>query len=81
MKAYPDKVGYSKRFILKYNNSFVESFSAASVDGHRMYVPIPDPLKLTITATEYAIGKIINTVHTGDSFDNYLLIADIKVEG
>lgn len=75
----PDPHARRKTFTLCYNGNVLETFYTASVDGSRMYIPYPNLETMTISETQYAIGRIINIPNEAYGFDSYLTRCNISV--
>ncbi|KGE16618.1 hypothetical protein [Paenibacillus wynnii] len=76
---YSDPTAYAKRFLLQYHNSTIEAFYAAAVDGYRMYIPYPRRPEMSITRTQFEIGRIINALNVGNHLQDYLSMAGISI--
>ncbi|MDR6883039.1 hypothetical protein [Bacillus sp. 3255] len=79
VERYSDPKAYRKKYLLKYNGNTIETFYTVAVDGYRMDIPYPKRPEMTITNEQYRLGKIINRIHRGHGFDDYLERADIKI--
>jgi hypothetical protein len=75
---FPDSKVFRKIYFLQFNGSIIEQFYTVAVDGHRSYIPYPSLKSMTITREQYAIGRILNSIH-GYNFEEYLQLAGIKV--
>lgn len=72
-----NKIAFRARFFLCYNNSIVEAFHTAAVDGYRALIPYPDTNTMTISKKQYNIAGLINISYK--RLDEYLFLAGIKV--
>jgi hypothetical protein len=72
-----NKTAYRARFFLCYNNSIVEAFHSAAVDGYRALIPYPDTKTMTITKKQYSIAGLVNISYK--RLDEYLYLAGIKI--
>jgi hypothetical protein len=73
-----DKTAFRARFFLCYNNSIVEAFHTAAVDGYRALIPYPDTNKMTITYKQYRIAGLVNISYK--RLDEYLNLIGISIE-
>ena len=80
VENYSDKKACRLRFFLRYNGSIIETFNTAAVDGYRQLIPYPKRFSgLSIDKKQYKIGKIVNIPYKGYDFDEYLGMAQIKI--
>lgn len=79
-ESFPDPVARRLQFELCYNGNEIESFYTVSVDGSRMFIPLPKLGKMTITKKQYAIGRIVNILNEAYGYDSYLDRAGVTIE-
>ena len=79
--SFPDPVAYRAIHEVKYRNTMVHEEFLVSVDGHRMYIPLPkSPMALHIRQSQYEFGRFVNNFNPwGDRYDEYLQRAGILV--
>ena len=79
--SFPDPVAYRAIHEVKYRNTMVHEEFLVSVDGHRMYIPLPkSPMALHIRQSQYEFGRFVNNFNPwGDRYDEYLQRAGISV--
>lgn len=78
LDRFENKIAFRARFFLCYNNSVVEAFHTAAVDGYRALIPYPDINTMTISKKQYNIAGLINISYK--RLDEYLFLAGINVE-
>ncbi|MCQ6527478.1 hypothetical protein [Bacillus mycoides] len=80
---YSDSSATMQHFNLRYNGVAIQKAYAVSVDGGRMYIPLPNihvdgtAITHTITHVQYNFGHILNRGSV--EYDRYLSMANITV--
>ena len=77
INKFNEKTAYRARFFLCYNNSIVEAFYTAAVDGYRALIPYPDIKNMAITQKQYKIAVLVNISYK--RLNEYLDMAGIQV--
>lgn len=72
---YPNTSATMQHFNLRYNGVTIQKAYAVSVDGQRMYIPLPRIDGMTITHDQYNFGNILN--NGSSEYDRYLSTAGI----
>jgi hypothetical protein len=80
--SFPDPVAYRSIHELHYRGTPIHEEFLVSVDGHRMYIPLPkSPMDLKISESQYKFGELVNKVaHMGDRYEEYLGRAGISID-
>lgn len=78
---FPDPVAYRAIHNVYLESTLIHEEHLVSVDGHRMYIPLPaSPMKLEISDEQYRFGQFVNKFSPwGDRYDEYLTRAGITV--
>lgn len=83
VKKFADPNGHTDEHMIFYVNTPIERIYLVSIYGGRCSIPYPNLKKMTITAYQYKLGKIINdSFHPRafDDFEGYLRRAGIKIK-
>ncbi|OSY02620.1 hypothetical protein [Bacillus mycoides] len=76
---YPNSSATMQSFNLRYNGATIQKVYAVSVDGERMYIPLPQINEdgMTITHAQYNFGDVLNS--GSSEYDRYLSMAGITI--
>ena len=81
VKKFPDKMGMKHNYAIYYLSLRIYDFSMVFCDGYRYLIPLPSSVQnLTISHSQYALGKIMEKAGMYDNLDQGLRMAGIKVE-
>ena len=83
VENYANTKAYVHVIELYYNGMRIDDFYTAAVDGYRMYIPYPKIGTMSITQTQYGIGRIVNTpnlVNNVLNYDEYLKQGGITIK-
>lgn len=83
VENYTNPKAYMHVIELYYNGMRIDDFYTAAVDGNRMYIPYPKIKTMSITQTQYGMGRIVNIpnlVNDVFNYDEYLKQGGITIK-
>lgn len=81
-EKFPDPSAFRSPHEVRVNGTLVHEETLVSVDGGRMYLPLPDsPVDLTVSPDRDKLARLVNQFHPhGAEYDRYLTTAGLRVK-